>query len=157
MKRLRLFGIALVAMAGLATASTAQEERFDYQVRDAMFRAFGGNAIALQYAMSIIDEKLAKEPDHAEALVWRGAGRYWQAGQVFQAGDRVKAQALVSTGMADMDRALVLQPRTPSGLLLPRLGPCIAWHAAPRHALALRFRKSLLFHGGISFPRGRPG
>ena len=50
---------ALVGAIGLTTMSFAQE-RFDYQVRDAMFRAFGGNEAAFQYAMSIIDEKLGE-------------------------------------------------------------------------------------------------
>jgi tetratricopeptide (TPR) repeat protein len=109
---------ALVGAIGLTTVSFAQE-RFDYQVRDAMFRAFGGNEAAFQSAMSIIDEKLGENPDHAEALVWRGAARYWQAGKAFAAGDRTNGQSLATTGMADMDRALALEPNT-IGVLVPR-------------------------------------
>lgn len=67
----RSVGIAAVVAVGISAASLAQE-RFDYQVRGDMFRAFGGNEAAFKNAMSIIDAKLREDPDHAEALVWRG-------------------------------------------------------------------------------------
>src|SRR5260370_32897057 len=75
MKWRSFLSIALVAAAaGLAAASRAQE-RFDYTVRDAMFRAFGRNDAAFKHAQAIIYEKLREDPDHAEALLLRGAGR----------------------------------------------------------------------------------
>src|SRR5262249_14323530 len=77
--RRRIFVGVIMAMLGLAAAAIAQEERFDYQVRDDMFRAFGGNEAAFKNAMAKIDATLAANPDHAEALVWRGAGTYWKA------------------------------------------------------------------------------
>ena len=67
----RSVGIAALAAVGIAAASLAQE-RFDYQVRDDMFRAFGGNEAAFKNAMSIIDAKLREDPDHAEALAATG-------------------------------------------------------------------------------------
>jgi tetratricopeptide (TPR) repeat protein len=114
----RSFGFAVLVAAGMAAASLAQE-RFDYQVRDDMFRAFGGNEAALKNALSVIEEKLSEDPDHAEALVWRGGARYWQAGRAFGAGDVAGAQALASAAMVDMDRARALQPGN-VGLLVPR-------------------------------------
>lgn len=117
MRRTSFVGLIVVTL-GLAAAAVAQE-RFDYQVRDDMFRAFGGNEAAFKNAMAKIDETLAANPDHAEALVWRGAGTYWKAGQAFRAGDVTGARALVAAGMADMDRAIALQPRT-IGVLIPR-------------------------------------
>jgi tetratricopeptide (TPR) repeat protein len=114
----RSFGLAILAAAGVAAASLAQG-RFDYQVRDDMFRAFGGNEAALKNALAMIEEKLSEDPDHAEALVWRGAAQYWQAGRAFGAGDIAGARALAATGLADMDRAIALQPRT-IGVLVPR-------------------------------------
>jgi tetratricopeptide (TPR) repeat protein len=116
--RWRSFGLAILAAAGVAAASLAQE-RFDYQVRDDMFRAFGGNEAALKNALAMIEEKLSEDPDHAEALVWRGAARYWQAGRAFGAGDVVGARALAATGLADMDRAIDLEPGN-VGVLVPR-------------------------------------
>jgi tetratricopeptide (TPR) repeat protein len=114
----RSVGIAALAAVGIAAASLAQE-RFDYQVRDDMFRAFGGNEAAFKNAMSIIDAKLREDPDHAEALVWRGAGRYWKAGQTFGAGDTANARVLADAAMADMDRAIALQPSN-IAVLIPR-------------------------------------
>jgi hypothetical protein len=116
--RWRSFGLAILAAAGLAAASLAQE-RFDYQVRDDMFRAFGGNEAALKNALAMIEEKLSENPDHAEALVWRGAARYWQAGRAFGAGDAAGARTLAAAGLADMDRAIDLEPGN-VGVLVPR-------------------------------------
>jgi len=114
----RFFAITVMAAVGVAAASLAQE-RFDFQVRDDMFRAFAGNEAAFKSAVSIIEEKLREDPDHAEALVWRGAARYWKAGQAFGAGDIATAQILATAAMADMDRAIAIQPRH-IGVLIPR-------------------------------------
>ena len=108
----------LVATLGLSATAVAQE-RFDYQVRDDMFRALGGNEAAYRNAMAKIEETLAANPDHAEALVWRGVGTYWKAGQAFHTGDAASARALAATATADMDRALALAPRD-IGVLIPR-------------------------------------
>src|SRR5262245_63163269 len=105
----RRFGGVVVVAVGIAASSLAQE-RFDYQVRDDMFRAFGGNEAALKSAMATIEAKLKEQPDHAEALVWRGAARNWMARRAFEAGDSAGARALSAVGMADMDRALALEP-----------------------------------------------
>jgi tetratricopeptide (TPR) repeat protein len=119
-----LFGITIVAVLSIAAVSLAQE-RFDYQVRDDMFRAFAGNAAAFRSAMTVIEETLRRQPDHAEALVWRGAARYWQAGRAFAAGDRPDAQVLAAAAMADLDRAAALQPRA-LGVLIPRAAVVLA-------------------------------
>ena len=117
MRRMSFAGV-IVAALGLAAAAVAAE-RFDYEVRDDMFRAFGGNEAAFRNAMAKIEETLAANPDHAEALVWRGAGTYWEAGQAYRAGDVAGARALAAAAMADMDRALALRPRA-IGVLIPR-------------------------------------
>jgi hypothetical protein len=52
----RFLYITAFTAIGVATASLAQE-RFDYAVRDDMFRAFGGNEAAYKSAMSTIDQK----------------------------------------------------------------------------------------------------
>src|SRR5438105_2629315 len=116
MRRVSFAGV-FVAL-GLAAAAVAAE-RFDYEVRDDMFRAFGGNEAAFKNAMAKIEETLAANPDHAEALVWRGAGTYWKAGQAYRAGDVAGARAMAAGAMADMDRALALEPRA-IGVLIPR-------------------------------------
>jgi tetratricopeptide (TPR) repeat protein len=112
--------VVLVALLAAALSSTAvAAERFDYQVRDDMFRAFGGNEAALKNAMAKIDATLAAEPAHAEALVWRGAATYWKAGQAYRAGDVAGARTLTAAAMADLDRAIALQPSA-IGVLIPR-------------------------------------
>jgi tetratricopeptide (TPR) repeat protein len=113
-----LFDLAAILAIGIATTSIAQE-RFDLAVRDDMFRALGGNEAAFKSAMAVIDEKLSENPDHAAALVWRGAGRYFKAGQMFAAGDLVGGQALAAAAMADLDRAVELQPGSIE-VLIPR-------------------------------------
>jgi tetratricopeptide (TPR) repeat protein len=123
MRWLRFVCTVIIAVSG-AAASVAQE-RFDNQVRDDMFRAFGGNEAAFKNAMSIIEEKLAENPDHAEALVWRGAARYWQAGQAFAARDSAGGQRLAATAMVDIDRAIALQPGN-VGVLVPRAAVLLA-------------------------------
>jgi hypothetical protein len=111
---------AFTAISIAAAASLAQE-RFDYAVRDDMFRAFGGNEAAYKSAMATIEEKLRHEPDHAHAvaLVWRGAGLYFKAGQAFGAGDAAGGETLSKAAMADMDRASDLEPNN-IGVLIPR-------------------------------------
>lgn len=118
MRWYRRFSVVVVAAVGIAASSLAQE-RFDYTVREDMFRAFGGNEAALKNAMSTIDEKLKEHPDHGEALVWRGAGRTWMAKQAFDSGDAAGGRAMAAAGMADMDRAFALEPNNIS-VLVPR-------------------------------------
>jgi len=141
MRRHTLFSIAVMAAVGVAAAAVAAE-RFDEQVRDDMFRGFAGNDAAFKNAMSIIEERLRQEPDHAEALVWRGAARYWQAGQAFGTGDAAGARTLAAAGMADMDRAITLQPGN-IAVLIPRAAVLLAAarnqrDAARAHDLAAR-------------------
>src|SRR6516165_4884693 len=113
----RLFGMILAVLRGVAVSQA--QERFDNEVRDDMFRGFAGNEAALKNALSMIDAKLQEDPDHAQALVWRGAARYFQAGQAFRAGDAARGQPLAASAMADLDRAISLQPRA-LGVLIPR-------------------------------------
>jgi tetratricopeptide (TPR) repeat protein len=146
-----LFRITVIAAVGVAAASLAQE-RFDYQVRDDMFRAFGGNEAAFRNAMFVIDEKLREDPDHAEALVWRGAGRYWKAGQAFGAGDIAGGQTLAAAAMADLDRAIALQPRN-VGVLVPRaavLLPAARNQGDPARARELAARAAADFETALA-------
>jgi tetratricopeptide (TPR) repeat protein len=115
----KLVYITFAVVAVGVTAASHAQERFDYRVRDDMFRAFGGNEAAFKNAMSVIEEKLREDPNHAEALVWRGAARYWEAGQAFRAGNTAGFQVLASAAMVDMDRAIALQPSN-IGVLIPR-------------------------------------
>jgi hypothetical protein len=119
----RLLGIILVVLCGVAVSHA--QERFDNQVRDDMFRGFAGNEAAMRNALATIDAKLTEDPDSAQALVWRGAARYFQAGQAFRGGDIGRGQELAAAGIADMDRAVSLQPKS-IGVLIPRATTLLA-------------------------------
>lgn len=114
----RTLSLALGIIA-IGFAAGHAQERFGDQVRDDMFRGLSGNEAAFKSVMSVIEEKLAGDPDHAVALVWRGAGRYISAGQLFRSGDAAAAQSMVRAAMADLDRAFVLQPASIE-VLIPR-------------------------------------
>jgi len=136
MRRQSFIAITFTAVLGAATASLAQE-RFDLTVREDMFRGFAGNEAALKSAVATITQKLAEDPDHAEALVWRGAARYWQAGRSFAAGDIAGGQALAGAGMADLDRAIALQPGN-IAVLIPRAAVLLAVARGQRDPARLR-------------------
>ena len=57
--------------------------RFDFKVREDMFAGFDGDKSAFGRAMTLISDTLARDPDNAEALTWRGAGRLFLAGEAF--------------------------------------------------------------------------
>ena len=75
-----------------------------------MFAGMDGDTAAFDRAMKLIADTLAADPDHAEALVWRGDGRLFLAGQAFQRGAIAEGQALTGQGLADMERAVALAP-----------------------------------------------
>jgi pimeloyl-ACP methyl ester carboxylesterase len=84
--------------------------RFDFKVRDDMFAGFDGDKEAFERAVKLIAETLARDPDNAEALTWRGAARLFRAGQAFQRGAWQEGQALARQGLADLDRGVALKP-----------------------------------------------
>src|SRR5262245_41964352 len=120
MRARRSVSLAAAMFAALCFGTPAlAQERFDYQVHEDLFRGFAGSEASFTRALSVIDETLRANADHAEALVWRGVARYWKAGQAFGAGDAAGARALATDARTDMDRALALEPRN-IGVLLPR-------------------------------------
>lgn len=103
--------------------SAPDEPRFDHQVRSAFFAGFGGDAASLAKAMKVCEDVLAGNPKHAEALVWHGAGLFYQSGQLFRAGQREKGMELYEKGLREMDEAVSLEPdrigvRIPRGAVL---------------------------------------
>lgn len=110
--------LALLLAFSMSLAVLAQQ-RFDFKVREDMFAGFDGDKEAFDRAMKLIAETLAADPNHAEALVWRGDGRLFLSGQAFQRGAFSEGQALADQGIADMDRAVSLAP-TDIAVLIPR-------------------------------------
>ena len=108
-----------VTAAGIAHPQPAPP-RFDYQVREDMFRGFfAGDKAAFARAMTLCEARLAENPDHAQALVWHGIGRLMQAGEALGAGDRDNAMALNQQAVTEMARAVALRP-SDVAVLIPR-------------------------------------
>ncbi len=93
--------------------------RFDFKVREDMFAGMDGDRESFDRAMKIIADTLAADPDHAQALVWRGDGRLFLAGQAFQRGAIAEGRKLSDEGIADMMRAVKLAPDD-LGVRIPR-------------------------------------
>jgi hypothetical protein len=103
-------GCAAIATAWRRLVGGEKAERFDFKVREDMFAGFDGDTDAFKRAMALIDATLAADPDHAQALVWRGAGRLFLAGQAFRRQAFREGQELQRQALADMDRAVALAP-----------------------------------------------
>lgn len=102
--------IALVLLASFTGVVVLAQDRFDFKVREDVFAGMDGDEAALDRALKLIDETLKADPNHAEALVWRGDTRLFHAGQAFQRGAVAEGQALAAQGIADVDRAVSLAP-----------------------------------------------
>lgn len=98
---------------------TDSRERFDYLVRGDFFAGMAGDQARFDRAMKVCEDALAKNPNHAEALVWHGGGLVWLAGLAFQKADLRKGAELWDCGLQEMDRAVELQPAN-VGVLIPR-------------------------------------
>ena len=123
-----------LAFAGFVAAFGATQgiaQRFDYLVREDMFRGFAGDKAAFDRAMALCEARLAENPDHPEALVWHGTGLLFRSGEAFRSGDSEKATLLNRNGLAEMKRAVALAPnslsvRIPRGAVLLAAGMQIA-------------------------------
>src|SRR5665647_690939 len=94
-------------------------ERFDEKVREDFFDGLRGDTAAMDRAMKICEETLAKDPKHPEAMVWHGAGIVGRSSLAFRTGDRAKGIELYTAGLAEMDAAVELAPNN-VGVRIPR-------------------------------------
>lgn len=121
---MRLKSIAvLVVLTALSCLTALSQERFDLKVRNYFFTGFSGDADSLATGMKLAEEAIAADPKNAEALVWHGAGLYFEAGQAFQRGDQQSGMDLYRRGLQEMDDAVALAPdkigvRIPRGAVL---------------------------------------
>lgn len=110
--------------AASAEADPLTTDRFDLLVRDDFFAGLlHQDTAALDRAMKLCEDTLARDPNHAEAMVWHGGGLIMRAGVAFRAGDRQRGGELWVKGLAEMDRAIQIQPdkvgtRIPRGATL---------------------------------------
>ncbi len=117
--------LGAVFTAGVLGQAPRTAVRFDHKVRNDFFAGFGGDKEALERGMKATEQVLAGNPDHAEALVWHGAGLFSQSGEALREKDYEKGTALWSRGLAEMDRAVELQPDR-VGVRIPRGAPLLA-------------------------------
>jgi hypothetical protein len=94
----------------LAAGGQAAAERFDDKVRDIFFSGFAGVTKDLDNGMAICAAALRENPNDAEALVWHGAGTFFLSGQAFRDGNLGEGLRLQRLGLAEMDRAVDLDP-----------------------------------------------
>lgn len=114
-----------------AEKTAPAEERFDLLVREDIFAGFNGDAKRLKKGMERCEQKLAEDPEHAEAMVWRGAARVFLSGQKFQQGDTAAGIELWGGGIKDMDQAKRLEPEN-LAVMIPRAAVMInAGRSAP--------------------------
>jgi tetratricopeptide (TPR) repeat protein len=111
--------LVIALLLGLGQGGAPAAERFDMVVRADFFAGFAGDQARLQKGMQTCEQMLAKNPRHAEALVWHGSGLVFQAGQAFAAGDMARGGALWGRGLQEMDDAVAMEPEN-VGVLIPQ-------------------------------------
>jgi hypothetical protein len=120
---------ALAAGLGLLAAARADDPpRFDYSVREDIFRGLRGDKDALARGLKGCEDVLAKDPKHAEALVWHGSGLMFQAGDLFRSGDQKAGVRKWTQAIGEMDGAVKLEPnsrgtRVPRGVVYVNVAP----------------------------------
>ena len=118
-RNLLVFAVAALAAAGLSTVQA--QERFDpFQVQLDFFAGMlSGDEARFQRAMTATERALAENPDNGAALVWHGLGVATLSQREFEAGKPEAAMALLQKGLAEMARAVALEPDN-IGVRIPR-------------------------------------
>ncbi|WP_165073362.1 hypothetical protein [Paludisphaera rhizosphaerae] len=119
MRRRRRLLIATMLALPISLALAGDDDRFDLKVREEIFAGFRGDEKSMARGLDACEAALKQKPDYAKALVWRGAARTFQGGQAFRRKDREEGLKLWQTGLADMDRAVALEPKD-VGVRIPR-------------------------------------
>ena len=111
--------LVVALMLGIGQNGAAAAGRFDMTVRTDFFAGFAGDEARLRKGMETCEKILAVNPRHAEALVWHGSGLLFQGGAAFAAGDMARGGELSGRGIAEMNRAVALEPDN-VGVLIPQ-------------------------------------
>lgn len=85
-------------------------DRFDALVRNDFFAGMMGDEARLDHGMKFCEDILAKNPKHAEALVWHGGGLVARAAQAYRRGDNKVGDSLWKRGLEEMDQAVAFEP-----------------------------------------------
>lgn len=86
------------------------DERFDELVRNDFFAGMFGDEARLERGMKFCEQILAKNPKHAEALVWHGGGLVARAASAYRKGDYKLGDQLWTQGIKEMNDAARLEP-----------------------------------------------
>jgi len=129
------------AGAQYPSAKQAGEERFDEIVRGDFFAGMLGDDARLDRGMKFCEEILAKNPKHAEALVWHGGGLLARASRAYAKGDSALGDRLWERGLGEMDEAVRLAPDH-MGIKIGRSATIVGlaqsgWDASDERARAL--------------------
>ena len=103
-------GVVLTSSLLLAQKPAGQSERFDLLVREDFFAGIFGDEARLDRGMKYCEEILAKNPNHAQALVWHGGGLVTRASSVYARGDTAAGDRLWQQGLYEVNRARELAP-----------------------------------------------
>ena len=114
----------------VAPRTPVEPVAFHERVRADFFDGLRGDTAAMDRAMKVCEDELAKNPKHPEAMVWHGAGVVGRASVAFRTGDRVNGLELYNKGLAEMDAAVVLAPnevgvRIPRGAVVLAMAPFV--------------------------------
>jgi tetratricopeptide (TPR) repeat protein len=113
-----------------------ETDRFDFLVREDFFAGLAGDQQRFDKAMKVCEEALAKNPKHAAAMVWHGAGVFTRAGWAFRKGDMRKGGELWQKGLDEMNAAVALEPAH-AGVIVTRAAVLLeASKHAPMPAMA---------------------
>ena len=120
----------MASTSGMPSIPTPPADRFDVKVRQDFFDGMRGDPAALDRAMALCEAMLAAHPEHAEAMVWHGAGLMMRSSAAFRAGDGQRGLPLFQQGLGEMDRAVELAPtrvgvRIPRGAVLLAMAPYV--------------------------------
>ncbi len=112
-KKLLILILALAAF-GLGLVATLRSETpgsgFASKLAPQFFAGFSGDAEALDNALKTAGDAIAANPEDADATVWHGAGLFFQCGQAFRGGDMETGMDLYRRALAEMDKAVELEP-----------------------------------------------
>lgn len=84
--------------------------RFDELVRNDFFAGMMGDKARLDRGMTSCEEILAKDPKHADALVWHGGGLLTRAANAYRKGNQALGDKFWNLGLKEMNDAVAFQP-----------------------------------------------
>ncbi len=135
MKRLSPVVVALLTATSVALGQSADpgvagntEQEFEFiqiEPGDTGYRAFErevfadfvqaaqGNKEARQRLLATCERALEADPQHAEAIAWRGAAKMFEAGDASSSGDFRAAMNHTNASLTDLNKARDLEPENP--------------------------------------------